>query len=346
MRGLLTNGNGDLALVEMDRPKIQHGMVLLRVAYVSICGTDFSIIDGQAPPWASYPVVLGHEFSGTVEEVGETVTNVDIGDDVVVDNYVTCNGCFYCKKGDYFFCDHRREPGFTMSGGFADYCLLPSTNVVKIPEGVSLKSAVLTEPAGNCLKACRMGNIGIGEVVLILGCGPLGALSGMICKSMGARVIVLGRGERFRRFDSMGFELLIDTDRENWIEIIRERYGNYHKYWGWKAVDALIDTTQTGDLVSDSIKLLKPKGRAILLGLKMDQSIRIPRDDVVLKDIHIIGSTSGMGYFYETLQLIRDGHVDAEKVITHTFPLAEAVSAFEFLKERREGPLKVVIECE
>jgi L-iditol 2-dehydrogenase len=344
MRGLLTNGKGDLELVEIDKPKIQDGMVLLRVAYASICGTDFSIIDGEAPPWASYPVILGHEFSGKVEEIGEGVTNVKIGDDVVVDNYVTCNSCFYCKKGDYFFCDHRKEPGFKISGGFADYCLLPHTNVVKIPEGVSLKNSVITEPAGNCLKACRLGNINLGEIVLILGCGPLGAISGMICKSMGARVIVLGRGERFERFDSMGFELLIDTDKENWIEIIRERYGSYHKYWGWKALDAVIDTTQTGDLVHDSITLLKPKGRAILVGLKMNQSIRIPRDDVVLKDIHIIGSTSGMGYFYETLQLIHDGHVDAEKVITHSFPFDESVSAFEFLKNRKEGALKVAVK--
>jgi len=345
MRGLLTNGNGDLALVEVEKPKIQPGMVLLKVSYASICGTDFSIIDGQAPPWASYPVILGHEFSGKVEEVGENVTGVSVGDDVAVDNYVSCNACFYCKKGDYFFCDHHREPGFTINGGFADYCLLPYANVVKIPEGLSLKSAVITEPAANCMKACKMGSICIGETVLILGCGPIAALSGMICRSIGARVIVLGRGERFKRFDPMGFELLINTDKENWTEIITERYGNHNKYWGWEAIDAVIDTTQTGDLVYDSIKLLKRKGRTILLGLKINQSISIPRDDVVLKDIHIIGSTSGMGYFYETLQLIHDGHVDAGKVITHAFPLEEAVSAFEFLKERREGPLKVAVEC-
>jgi threonine dehydrogenase-like Zn-dependent dehydrogenase len=343
MRGLLTHGKGDLALIDVEKPTIRNGMVLLRVSYASICGTDFSIIDGEAPPWASYPVILGHEFCGVVEEIGEDVAGVGLGDNVVVDNYLTCNACIYCKKGEYFFCDHRREPGFTIDGGFADYCLLPHTSLVRIPDGLSLKSAVITEPAANCLKACKMGGIGIGERILILGCGPMAAMSGMICKAMGARVIVLGRGERFGCFDSMGFDLLIDTDKENWINIIAEKYGSYHKYWGWKAIDAVIDTTQSGDLVYDSIRLLRPKGRAILLGLKMGQSISIPRDDVVLKDIRIIGSTSGMGYFYDTLGLIHDGHVDAGKIITHTFPLEEGVSAFDFLKRRAEGALKVVI---
>ena len=124
---------------------------------------------------------------------------------------------YYCKKGAYFYCDHHREPGITINGGFAEYCLIPYTNVVKIPHGLSLKHAAIAEPTGNCLRACVTGNIRNGEIILILGCGPISALTGMICKSMGARVIVLGRGERLKRFESMGFEFLIDTAQENWV---------------------------------------------------------------------------------------------------------------------------------
>ncbi|RPJ10127.1 MAG: hypothetical protein EHM36_03460 [Deltaproteobacteria bacterium] len=343
MKALLTRGQGDLTLTDIEKPKIRPGHVVLKVAYASICGTDFSIIDGDGPPWTSCPVVLGHEFSGIVEEVGEDVPDLQIGDEVVVDNYLSCHSCSYCKKGAYFYCDHHREPGITVNGGFAEYCLIPSTNVVRIPKGLSLRQAVIAEPTGNCLRACVTGHIRNGETILILGCGPISALSAMICKSMGARVLVLGRGERLKRFESMGFELLIDTSKERWVDRIGKEYGKYHPQWGMEAVDAVIDATQTGEMITDSIKFLKRKGRAILIGLKKGQVIHLPRNEVVLKDIHVLGSTSGMGYFHESLDLIHKGDVDAEKIITHTFKLSEAVSAYEFFKKRTEGSLKIAV---
>jgi 2-desacetyl-2-hydroxyethyl bacteriochlorophyllide A dehydrogenase len=343
MKCLLTQGKGDLTLGDIEKPKIQPGHVILKVGYASICGTDFSIINGEGPPWTSVPVVLGHEFSGTIEEVGEKVEDVQIGDEVVVDNYISCHACYYCKKGAYFYCDHHREPGITINGGFAEYCLIPSANVVKTPPGLSLRDAVITEPTGNCLRACITGNIRNGEIVLILGCGPISALTGMICRSMGARVILLGRGERLKRFEAMGFELLINTAHENWVRRIEQEYGKSHPQWGMEAVDVVIDGTQTGEMITDSIRFLKRKGRLILIGLKKGEMVHLPRNDVVLKDIHVLGSTSGMGYFHESLQLIRKGNVDAEKIITHTFRLSEALSAYEFFKNRSEGSLKVAV---
>jgi 2-desacetyl-2-hydroxyethyl bacteriochlorophyllide A dehydrogenase len=343
MKCLLTNGKDDLNLSDIEEPRIQPGHVILKTGYASICGTDFSIINGDGPPWTSYPVVLGHEFSGTIEEIGKDVADLQVGDEVVVDNYISCHACYYCKKGAYFYCDHHREPGITINGGFAEYCLIPYTNVVKIPQGLSLKHAAIAEPTGNCLRACVTGRIRNGEIILILGCGPISALSGMICKSMGARVIVLGRGERLKRFESMGFELLIDTSKENWIDRIEKEYGKYHPQWGMEAVDVVMDATQTGEMIFDSIKFLKRMGRLILIGLKKGQVVNIPRNDVVLKDIHIVGSTSGMGYFHESLQLIHKGDVDAEKVITHTFTLREGISAYDFFKKRVDGSLKVAV---
>jgi 2-desacetyl-2-hydroxyethyl bacteriochlorophyllide A dehydrogenase len=343
MKALLTKGQGDLNLVDLQKPKVLPGHVILKTAYASVCGTDFYIIRGDGPPWTSYPVVLGHEFSGVIEEVGEKVEDLKIGDEVVVDNYISCGACYYCKKGAYFYCDHHREPGITLNGGFAEYCLLPGTNVVKVPKGLSLKDAVIAEPTGNCLKACTDGNIKNGESVLILGCGPISALTGMICRSRGARVIVLGRGERLKRFEAMGFELLIDTAKENWVRRIEEGYGKYHPQWGMEAVDVVIDGTQTGEMISDSIKFVRRRGRVILIGLKKGQMVSLPRNDVVLKDIHVLGSTSGMGYFFESLQLIHKGDVDASKIITHTFKLSEAVSAYEFFNQRKEGSLKVAV---
>jgi L-iditol 2-dehydrogenase len=111
-----------------------------------------------------------------------------------------------------------------------------------------------------------------------------------------------------------------------------------------EAVDVVVDATQTGEMIFDSIKFLKRMGRLILIGLKKNQVVNVPRNDVVLKDIHVIGSTSGMGYFHESLRLIHKGDVDAEKIITHTFTLREGISAYDFFGKRVEGSLKVAVQ--
>ena len=155
---------------------------------------------------------------------------------------------------------------------------------------------------------------------------------------MGARVIVLGRGERLKRFEAMGFELLINTAQENWVRRIEREYGKYHPQWGMEAVDVVIDGTQTGEMITDSIRFLKRMGRLILIGLKKGEVVHLPRNDVVLKDIHVLGSTSGMGYFHESLQRIHRGDVDAGKMITHTFNLREGSPPMNSLRNEQMGP--------
>jgi len=347
MKALMLFNKGNLQLVDVEKPSIEDNKVLIKIAYSSICGSDLALIEGSGPNWTKLPVIPGHEFSGIINEVGGNVNNVQIGDKVIVDNYINCNSCYYCKKGEYFYCDNHSEPGFSQNGGFAEYCLLPSANVVKIPKGLSLKNAAIAEPTANALKACNIAEIKKREIVLILGCGPIGLIVAMICKSMGARVIVLGRGERLKRFKGFNFECLIDTNKENWVEVIKENYGHYTQNWGLEAIDKFIDATQTGTLIYDSIKLLKRKGKGILIGLsKNDDALFVPRNDIVIKGIKLIGSTSGQGYFYEALSYLLAGDVDAEKIITHIFPLKDALSAFEVCKKRIEGAMKVVIKSD
>lgn len=341
---LVTNGQGDLSLSSLEEPIVRYGMVIVKVSYASICGSDFSIINGTGPAWTSYPIVPGHEFSGVVVEVGEGVSNVAIGDRVVIDNYLHCGSCYYCKKGEYFFCDSHREVGFTINGGYAEYCLVPYTSVVKVPRDMPLKHAVLAEPTGTCMKACVDCNMREGEVVIILGCGPIAGMCAMICSSLGAKVIVLGRGSRLNRFANMGCELLLDTTREDWADTITRKYGVQTRTWGLEAVDVVIDATQTGELIYEAMTLLRRRARVLLLGLKEGQQLQIPRNEVVLKDVRIIGSVSGRGYFWEALKLLQDRTVDAEKIITHVFPLEEGPTAFEFISNRSEGSLKVAID--
>jgi L-iditol 2-dehydrogenase len=345
MKALMIYGKNDYALTEIDKPAHQDNEVLLRSAYASICGTDLAIINGRGPKWTKLPIVPGHEYCGIVEEVGRSVKNIKVGDKVIVDNYISCNGCYYCKKGEYFYCDHHYEPGFTINGGMADYSVIPYTNLVPIPEGLPMKYASITEPAANALRGVEAAQIKRGDVVLIMGSGPIGALSGMICKAQGAHVIVLGRGERFKRFEGMGFDRLIDTSKEDWVDVVCTNYGSTTRSWGTEAIDKFIDATQTGDLVFDALKITRRKGVGILIGLSRDGSeLTIPKNDTVFKDITLIGTTSGQGFFFETLDYMLRGDIDASKIITHYFPLDKSDEAYGVFKNRVDGAMKVVID--
>ena len=241
-------------------------------------------------------MVPGHEISGEVEDVASDVDIVKVGANVVVDNYLRCGHCWYCKNGHYFLCEHHAEVGMTINGGFAEYCLVPQTNLVPIPENVSVVDAVLTEPLANALRACRSARINLDNTVVVLGCGSLAALVALVSKLMGAKVIIIGRGNRLERIRKMCFNVIIDSSKQDWVTEVFEATNQ-------EGADVMFDITGSSKLICPAIGLLKKKGRFILMGISRDNA-EIPVFDIVLKEIELLGKVSGMGYFEEAINLI------------------------------------------
>lgn len=346
MNALVYYGKDDLRFEDIAKPQVLEGQVLIRTEYATLCGTDLAIMNDNGPIWTKLPLVLSHEFTGVVEEIGANVDAIKVGDRVVVDNNICCNRCFYCKNGETYFCDNHTEMGITYNGGFAEFCAIPQTNVIKIPDTLSLKHASLVEPLANAIKVGKYGNIGKGELVVVMGAGPMGVLIAMVCKARGARVIVLERErERIRRLDEMGFEMVIDSGAGDWVDIVSKKYGAYYESWGMQAIDKFVDATETGLLVYDALKIIKRKGIGVLLGLsKSGGDLTIPRNTTVFKDVKLISSSSSQGNLYDAIEYLDKKYVDIDKVITHEFAFADSLEAFETFSRRKGGAFKVVVK--
>ena len=335
MKAVVCYGDNVLKLEEKPKPEASGRGVLIKVSAAGICGSDHAVFSGKGLSWARYPVTPGHECSGVVEEVGEEVKGFQKGDGVAVDNYLCCGKCKYCKTGRYFLCEEHAEIGMTIDGGFAEYCVVPDTNLVKLPEGLSPVEAVLVEPLATALRACYDARICAGDRVVVLGCGPLGALLAHVSCLMGGSVYLVGRGERLQWARKKLSAVCVDSTKAGWADVLRKEIGG--------GAEVAFEASGASDMVLTGTSLLRKTGRLILMGITTGKSGEIPIDDIVLTEKEVIGRVSGMGMFEEAVRLMATKKVDPELFITHRFSLSDYRKAIETEAKRIEGAIKVIL---
>lgn len=212
-------GYDQMELLDMQEPKATKNFVKIKVEYSGICGSDLHSFKGEYGNIKT-PVVLGHEFSGTVVEVGEEVKEIKIGDRVTSETtFETCGTCDYCKSKDYNLCPSRKGIGTQVNGSFAEYVLSREESVHVLPDNVSFLAASLTEPLACCVHAAlEKTTIDKDDVVLILGPGPIGLLLAQVVKSQGAKVILSGvtkDKERLEFGKKLGVDVIVDSLQED-----------------------------------------------------------------------------------------------------------------------------------
>lgn len=338
MKAVVCYGKDELKLEEIAKPKIEKSdQVLIEVRAAGICGSDFALFSGDGPSWSRYPVVPGHEISGVVIDKGAKVDKFHLGDAVAVDNYLRCGECHHCKKGDYFHCEDHTEIGFTINGGFAEFCLVPEENLLLVPEGLDVRDAVLAEPTATAIRACRKADIRFTDTIVVLGCGPLGMLLVAVAKSMGAaKVILVGRGERLKRAQKIGADIAIDTSYQNWPQrVLEENNGTQ--------VDSVLEATGSTEVIDPAVEIVKAGGTAVFLGFTWGRPVSFSVDKMVMKEVSLISSIAGVGCFEEALVVLAQKRVSAATIITHTFTLREFKKALKYDRKRIEGAIKVRI---
>src|SRR6266508_3378805 len=179
MRAVVVERPNEVVFRELEMPAPGVGEVVVRSHVAGVCRTDVAIATGEFvdPRWVRFPVVLGHEWSGSIAEVGPGVSDLAVGDRVVCEGTVPCGHCGRCRRGQTNLCENYDQIGFTRSGGYAEFVLVPRTVVHRLPEHVSFEEAVLIEPASCVLRALRRGNAGPGATIGVIGIGTLGSLA-------------------------------------------------------------------------------------------------------------------------------------------------------------------------
>jgi L-iditol 2-dehydrogenase len=335
---------GDLRVEDLPVPEAGPGDLVIRVRTCSTCGTDAKIFR-FGHHHISLPRVLGHEVAGEITEVGSGVGGWSVGDRVQIIAAIPCGVCHYCRKGQHTVCEDLESIGYQYDGGFAEFMRVPAKvlsvdGVNRIPEHVPFEEASLTEPLACVLNGQELAQVGEGDVVVILGAGPIGCLHVRLARARGAKTVVLidvnqGRLDLAARAEP---DAAIDSTKDDPIDAVR-------KLTEGRGADVVITATGVGQAQEQALEMTASRGRISLFGgLPKDNStIRFDSNLVHYGEISVFGAYgSAPRHNREALSLIADGKVRVDDLITHRMPLADVHRAIETVISG-DG-LKVVIE--
>ena len=349
MKAAVLYGEGDLRLVDdYPVPEPGPGEVLIRVAACAICGTDPKIL---AHGWPNHPpygqFIFGHEFTGTVATLGEGVTELAVGDPVAVEPHKGCGVCANCRDGYYTTCLNygnqakgHRHYGFSANGGYAEYALNHVNSVYRLPETMPLDEATLITTAATSLYGIRrIGGIQAGETVLVSGPGPIGLLSVVMARLLGAGTIVLAgtRPERLELGCRLGADVTINVREEDAAARVLALTNGV-------GADVVLECAGTAQAAADAVEFAKKNGRVALVGIYSEPA-PLNVNKIVQWNITVAGSKAeGERSLAQALALLGRRQVDLKPLITHTFPLSQGHAAFETAGKRLGGAVKVVVE--
>ena len=332
-----------LMVREVDEPALDRGSLVVRVRVCSICGSDLRMYR-QGHPRVRLPQVLGHEISGVVEAVGEDVPGYRRGDRVCITPKIPCGRCFYCSKGEYTRCPQGQSFGYQLPGGYAERLLVPSRGVEfgvvsHIGESLSFEEASLAEPLACCIRAQRQSRVSPGDVVVVIGDGPMGLLHCCLARVNGAeKVILIGRRlERLQGVSTTAIDRIIDSRRSRPTDEVVELTEG-------RGADAVIVACSTGEAQEEALSLAGRGGRVNFFGGLPAGRSRISFDSnlVHYSEVSVQGSHgSTPEENKQAVALLARGAVRVKDLITHIYPLDAIEEAFR-LAERKEG-MKVAI---
>lgn len=342
----MRQGPKKVRVIDIDKPKLKPDEVLIKVACVGICGSDIHRLEEDNVKWDS--VVLGHEFSGVVTEIGSAVKNVKVGQRAAVAPLVPCHSCEYCVQGQFSQCPNYSFIGSRRNGAFAEYTAVPAINLIPIPDSLSMERAALLEPLTVVLHPLMMldNQLGRLDTVVVTGLGAIGLLAVQVLKHMGARNIVVSDiiPEKLELAKELGATHAVNV-RDQKLEDTTDKLGG---------ANLVFESSGSNPAKQSAIRVAHSKGVILLVGTS-------PRDitfeaalfeRITRKELCILGSWMNYsapwpGKEWETAAwLVDKGHIDDKKIITHHFKLEDCQRAVDIVTGNGEPFIKIVFNQE
>jgi 2-desacetyl-2-hydroxyethyl bacteriochlorophyllide A dehydrogenase len=337
MRAVVVDAPNEVAYREVPEPTVGAGDVLVRSREAGLCRTDIEMMTGvfTDPRWVRFPLIPGHEWAGTVVDIGAGVESVRVGDRVVCEGFIVCYRCRRCRSGETQWCERIEALGFTRPGGYAELVAVPERIVHRLPEHVSFDAGVLVEPTSVVLRGLEKARPEPGEAVGVIGVGTLGALAiALLALYSPSRIVAFGvRDEELELAQRLGAtDILLAGDGTPEAE----------------ALDLVVETAGAPVAVELATQLCRPGGRAVLLGIAGEgRTLTLPSDLLVGKDMALIGSIAyPASTWSRVVALLADGVLDLDPVVTHRFPISEFEDAVRLMDDRRGIVAKIVLEHE
>jgi L-iditol 2-dehydrogenase len=336
-----SSGPGNVEIRDVEEPYCGEDQVKIEVAYCGICGTDLSVYRDE---FRNYPpVILGHEFSGTVTEVGSRVSNTSPGSRVAVlpASAVTCGECLYCRTGRFMFCAERRGMGHGVNGAFTQYVVVNRNQIYSLPADLPVEEGALWEPLAAAVQPVHeISGAQLGDVALVSGPGPIGLLCLKLLVAEGIQTIVAvttADDLRSAAARSIGADKIVNVEETDLRQAVLEETSG-------QGVDVAFECAGAASSAVACMDALRPLGCYVQVGIFGNQ-VQLPFDTVIYKQLVVRGS---VGYTVETWRrvqkIIQQGRVQLGDLISHKLPLEEWQKGFDLC--RKQAALKVLLRPE
>ncbi len=331
MKAALLYGKGDLRVEDIPIPEIGEEEVLVRVKRAAICGTDVRMYRYGAGNQTELPLVIGHEFSGLIEDVGKKVKRYKKGMRVTVAPNMGCGTCDDCIRGMSHMCRNYRALGINMDGAFAEFVKIPAQavnagNIVELSDRISFSEAAIAEALSCVLNGCQQCRIRPGDTVLIIGAGPIGVMHGMLAKMSGASRVFINDISEDRLKECREIDPFFTAVCGNLEEtVFRETQE--------KGADVVITACPVPAVQQEALELAAKYGRVCFFGGLPEEKKMVPlnANAIHYKQLSVTGTTrASLSQFKEVVRFLEAGIVDVRKLITREMGLTDIQKGFEF----------------
>lgn len=342
MKALVYQGPGDMVIEEREIPKPKAGEVQIRIRNVSVCGSDLGAYRFASDRFLP-PLVLGHEFSGDITEVGEGVNALQCGDRVTVNPMVLCKNCFFCNTGHGNLCGNRRSLGTAIGGTQTDgamqeYIVVPDWMVLKLHDNVSYRAAAMLEPCGVTLACAKTGLTKEEKSCVVIGAGPIGLLIVKFLKALGVEKVIISdiMETRLEKARECGADYTINAKEQDVAEKVKKYTDSY-------GADRVIIAAGVGATILQSFEMVRNGGTIVLVAL-MHEKVEIDPMEIVGRGIKFLGSYMFTTEMQEAEEMLAEGKLTVEDLITSEYSLDDGKQAFDLLCDRNNTEIKVQIK--
>lgn len=337
MKAIQASEVGKVAIKEINKSTIKDEKdVLVKIMAAGICGSDVHIVNGSNP-YATYPIVLGHEMSGIVEEIGNSVTNVKVGDKVVVEPIDYCGSCYACKKGRPNVCEKLQVTGVHKNGGFADYIVKTEKCIHKIPDNITFEQAAMVEPYTIGYQSVWRGNVRKGDVVLVIGGGAIGQIVLDVAKSIGAITILSEiNTNRLELAQKIGVDYTINPSKEDLYETVMKITNNM-------GANVIFEAAGASNLLPTILDLVSSSGNIVSMSFDKNP-IGIDFSIVNKKELTISGTRLQSLKFEQTIDNLTKHIKTIDMLITDILPFEEFEKGFKLFQDKNSKTCKVILK--
>jgi L-iditol 2-dehydrogenase len=341
MKALVLNEYKSLVIEDAPKPLVAPNEVLIRVHSCGICGSDVHGFDGSSGRRIP-PMIMGHEASGVIAEVGTDVEGFSNGDRVTFDSMISCLNCIFCRNGQANLCDNRRVLGvscdeYWRNGAFAEYVNVPEHIVYNVPDDVSFNHAAMVEPVSVAVHAANITPITLGDTAVVIGAGMIGLLTVQAARAAGcARVISVDLADdRLELAKKLGANETINSGTTDAVAAVLELTGG-------RGADVVFEAVGATPTVKMAIESVRKGGVVTLIG-NIASTIEFGLQSVVTREITVLGSCASSNDYPACLELLRTGAIRVDDMISAVVPLEQGAEMFDRLYAREAGLTKVIL---